>query len=74
MESSVISEEQLKAHLMSTDDHFRQLVELHHSLDDQIAAIEAKNYLTEQDEVEEARLKKLKLRTKDEMQTILHHH
>ena len=74
MESSVISEEQLKAHLMSTDDHFRQLVELHHSLDDQITAIEAKHYLTEQEQIEEARLKKLKLRTKDEMQSILHHH
>ncbi len=74
MESSVISEEQLKEHLMSTDDHFRQLVELHHSLDDQIAAIESKHYLSTQEELEEARLKKLKLRTKDEMQSILHHH
>ena len=74
MESSVISEEQLKAHLMSTDDHFRQLVELHHSLDDQVAAIEAKHYLSEQEQIEEARLKKLKLRTKDEIQSILHHH
>ena len=69
---SVVTEEQLKAHLMSTDDHFRQLIEQHHTLDAQVAALESKSLLTEEEMVEEARLKKLKLRAKDEIQAILH--
>jgi len=71
---SVVTEEQLKAHLMSTDDHFRQLIEQHHTLDSQVAALESKSLLTEAEMVEEARLKKLKLRMKDEIQAILHRH
>ena len=69
---SVVTEEGLKAHLMSTDNHFRQLVEHHHKLDVQVTALEAKSLLSLQEQVEEARLKKLKLRAKDEIQAILH--
>jgi uncharacterized protein YdcH (DUF465 family) len=71
---SVITEEQLKAHLMSTDDHFRHLVERHHELDGQVAELESKAFLTEEEQLEEARLKIFKLRMKDEIQAIMNRH
>jgi uncharacterized protein YdcH (DUF465 family) len=71
---AVTTEEQLKAHLMSTDERFRHLAEQHHTLDGQLMALESKLHLTDEEQLEEARLKKLKLRMKDEMQSMLHHH
>ena len=68
---SVVTEEELKAHLIATDNHFRQLVEHHHELDVQVTALEAKSLLSLEEQVEEARLKKLKLRVKDEIQAML---
>ena len=71
---SVITEEQLKAHLMATDVHFRHLVEQHHLLDDQLNHLDAKSHLSDDEQIEEARLKKAKLRIKDEMAAILKRH
>lgn len=65
------TQEELKAHLMQTDEEFRRLTEQHKQLHDQIAALKAKAYLTEQEEIEEHRLKKLKLHVKDQMNQIL---
>ncbi len=59
------AQEELKAHLMQTDEEFRHLVEQHadyaHKLDD----LASRPYLTEQEQIEEVRLKKLKLHAKD---------
>ena len=67
----VTAQEELKAHLMSTDQHFRELAEKHHEYDVKLQDLEAKHALTEEEQLEEVRLKKLKLRLKDEMQEIL---
>lgn len=67
----VLSEADLKAHLMQTDEHFRQLLEQHQTYDKQIVDLEAKAHLTTEEEVEEHRLKKLKLHTKDLMVEIM---
>ena len=64
-------EEELKAHLLSTDEHFRSLCEQHAHLKHQIQEIEAKPHVTGADELEEQRLKKLKLQIKDQMNNIL---
>jgi uncharacterized protein YdcH (DUF465 family) len=64
-------EEELKAHLLSTDQHFRSLCEQHAQLKHQIKEIESKPHVTEADELEEQRLKKLKLHLKDQMNAIL---
>ena len=64
-------EEELKAHLLSTDEHFRNLCEQHAQLKHQIQEIESKPHVTEVDELEEQRLKKLKLHLKDQMNSIL---
>jgi uncharacterized protein len=64
-------EEELKAHLLSTDPQFRSLCEQHAQLKHQIEEIESKPHVTEADELEEQRLKKLKLHLKDQISTIL---
>jgi len=62
---------ELKAHLMATSEEFRQLVAQHADYDRLLDAIEAKPHVTPQDEVEEHRIKKLKLRIKDQMNEIM---
>ena len=66
-----INQDELKAHLMATDESFRQLAEQHAQYARQLDAIEAKDHLTLEDEAEEHRLKKLKLLLKDQMTEIL---
>jgi uncharacterized protein YdcH (DUF465 family) len=60
-------DEELKAHLLSTNEEFRTLAEQHAHLKHQIEEIESKPHVTGEDELEEQRLKKLKLRVKDQM-------
>ncbi len=68
------TQEELKAHLVSTDAEFRQLVQKHAEYDKQIEDLESKPHVTPEDEVEEHRLKKLKLALKDQMNAILARH
>jgi uncharacterized protein YdcH (DUF465 family) len=65
------NQDELKAHLMATDETFRELATQHAEYHRQLEALEAKPLLTEEDEVEEHRLKKLKLHLKDQMTEIL---
>ena len=65
------TQEELKAHLMKTDDQFRRLAEQHSQYHQQLEALETKAHLTPQEEVEEHRLKKLKLHLKDQMNQIM---
>ena len=62
--------EELKAHLMATDEEYRRLVSEHAGYAKQLDALEALPHLTTEQEVEETRLKKLKLRLKDQMEAI----
>ena len=59
--------EELKAHLIATDETFRRLVDQHTEYDRKLEALEAKLAPTEEEKVEEVRLKKLKLNLKDQM-------
>jgi uncharacterized protein len=68
------TQEELKAHLMRTDEEFRRLNEQHAQFHTQLEALEAKPHLTPEEELEEHRLKKLKLRIKDQMNAILSRH
>jgi uncharacterized protein YdcH (DUF465 family) len=65
------NQDDLKAHLMATDEVFRRLAEQHAEYKKKVEAIEAKQRLTDEDEAEEHRLKKLKLRLKDQMTEIM---
>ena len=64
-------DEELKAHLLSTSEEFRMLAGQHAQLKHQIEQIEARPLVTGDDEIEEQRLKKLKLHVKDQMNELL---
>ena len=66
-----IATEELKAYLMRSNEQYRTLAEQHAKYAQLIEAIESKSRLTPEDEVEEHRLKKLKLALKDQMQAIV---
>ncbi len=68
------TEEELKAHLMDTNEEFRRLATDHSALDRQLTALEQRHHLTDSEQLEEVRLKKLKLRAKDQMMAILSRH
>jgi len=65
-------EEELKAHLMETNDEFRRLAAQHSEFARKLDALESLPHLTDEQQLEETRLKKLKLRLKDQMEAILH--
>jgi uncharacterized protein YdcH (DUF465 family) len=64
------TQDEITAHLLATDEHFRSLHEQHTQMSKVIDEIEAKGHVTAADELEEQRLKKLKLHLKDEMNQI----
>ena len=59
--------------LLNSDDKFRRLAQEHQQYSQQLDAIIGKPYHSEQDQLEEIRLKKLKLRLKDEMEMLEQH-
>jgi uncharacterized protein YdcH (DUF465 family) len=64
-------DEELKAHLLTTNEQYRSLAEQHAHLKHQIEAIESKPHVTGEDELEEQRLKKQKLSLKDQMNGLM---
>ena len=64
--------EDLKAHLIATDEEYRRLAGQHSEFARKLDALESLPHLTEQEQLEETRLKKLKLRLKDEMEAIVY--
>src|SRR5262249_62079572 len=65
------TQDELKAHLMATSEEFRTLATQHAQFHKQLEELEAKHHLTDQEQMEEVRLKKQKLRLKDQMNAIL---
>jgi uncharacterized protein YdcH (DUF465 family) len=65
------TQDELKAHLMATNEEFRSLAQAHAEYHKQLAELETKSHLTLEDEEEEHRIKKLKLRVKDQMNEIM---
>jgi len=63
--------EEIKAHLMQTNEQYRDLMRQHHEYDELVDGLESKAALTPQEEVEEHRLKKLKLHLKDQMEQMV---
>ena len=68
------TQDELKAHLMTADEEFRHLAQKHAEYHKQLEALEAKPHLSSEEEVEEHRLKKLKLSLKDQMNAIIARH
>ena len=61
---------QVRDLLLSQNDEFRRLVQEHSQYSQRLDALSTKRYLSEDEKVEEVRLKKLKLRLKDQMETL----
>jgi uncharacterized protein len=66
--------EDLKYRLLETNPEYRELASKHHSLDDRLHELEAKLYLSHDEQFEEVSLKKRKLHIKDRMESILREH
>jgi uncharacterized protein YdcH (DUF465 family) len=64
--------EAVREQLMAANPEYQRLSQQHAQYAAQLEQLAAKRYLTEQEQVEEVRLKKLKLRTKDQMETLVH--
>jgi uncharacterized protein YdcH (DUF465 family) len=69
-----ITQEELKAQLMQSNDEFRILAQQHADYKRRVMELEEKSHPTPEEQVEEARLKKLKLQIKDQMTDILNRH
>jgi uncharacterized protein YdcH (DUF465 family) len=66
-----INQDELKAHLMETSEEFRALAAQHCQYHKELETLEAKPHLTDEEQAEEHRLKKVKLRLKDQMNEML---
>jgi uncharacterized protein YdcH (DUF465 family) len=66
--------EELKRQLLQSDEEYRQLATRHHDLDEKIHNLTDRAYLTQPEQLEEVRLKKVKLQLKDQMENILRRH
>ena len=60
----------VREQLLASHDEFRRLAQEHTQYSQRLSSLIEKRYLTEDEKVEEVRLKKLKLRVKDQMQMI----
>jgi uncharacterized protein YdcH (DUF465 family) len=66
--------EDLKYRILETNPEYRELASKHHSLDDRLHELEARHYLTDDEQFEEVSLKKRKLLIKDRMESIMREH
>ena len=64
----------LKAELIKTDDEFRHLHEEHQQCEQRLSEINQKTLLSEDDEIEEKKIKLHKLALKDKMEHMLRMH
>ncbi len=65
------TQDDFKAHLMETNEEFRRLAGEHREYGQKLEALNTRHYLTPEEQVEEVRLKKIKLRLKDQMEGML---
>lgn len=69
MESKLHDE--LKDRLIETNEEFRRMAEEHHAYEERLNELASRAFLTDEEQVEEVRLKKLKLHLKDQMEELI---
>jgi uncharacterized protein YdcH (DUF465 family) len=60
----------VREQLLASHEEFRRLAQEHNHYSQRLTSLIEKRYLTEDEKLEEVRIKKLKLRLKDQMQMI----
>ena len=60
----------VREQLMASSEEFRRLADEHSKYSQRLESLTSKKYLSEEEKFEEVRLKKLKLRIKDEMESL----
>jgi uncharacterized protein YdcH (DUF465 family) len=63
-----------KQQLMATDENFARLAREHSGYDVILKDFASRTHLSEDEQIEEHRIKKLKLALKDQMEQIIHRH
>ena len=63
--------EAIREELMANNPEYRRLREIHLRYASQLDQLTTKSFLTEEERLEEVRLKKLKLRVKDQMEVLV---
>ncbi len=66
-----LKEEEIRKVLLEKNEEFRKLYELHQQCEQRLKELHSKPYLTEEEKIEEKRLKKEKLGLKDKMQVFV---
>lgn len=61
---------QVRDQLLATDEQFRRLADEHTQYSQRLDSLIQKKYLSEDEKLEEVRLKKLKLHLKDQMESL----
>ena len=61
---------QVRDQLLASNESFRKLLEEHSQYSQRLETLITKKYLSEDEKLEEVRLKKLKLRLKDQMESL----
>jgi uncharacterized protein YdcH (DUF465 family) len=69
-----ITTHDIRQSLLAQDPEFRSLVEQHSRCESQLEELLGSQYVSAEDLIEEAELKKMKLRLKDRMEMILARH
>jgi uncharacterized protein YdcH (DUF465 family) len=62
----------VREQLLASSEEFRKLADEHSNYSQRLESLIGKKYLSEEEKFEEVRLKKLKLRLKDEMESFQH--
>jgi uncharacterized protein YdcH (DUF465 family) len=73
-EVDMSSQQDLRLQLADHDPEFRRLLDEHRERERRLAELKLKGWLTADEEQEEKRLKKEKLRLKDQMESIVRRH
>ncbi|MFB3812769.1 MAG: DUF465 domain-containing protein [Terriglobales bacterium] len=61
---------QVRDVLLASNEEFRKLAEEHQQYSKRLESLSGKRFLSDEEQMEEVRLKKLKLRLKDQMESI----
>jgi len=66
--------QEVKNHLMATDEEFSRLVREHSDYEHQLEELLSRPYLTDEERIQEINLKKRKLSLKDQMEGMIQRH